>query len=369
MDEEHRPTTEQGRADKGGGPPTASRPLTRAEVEAILTELGAWKNRDQIRPLAKEDVFRLLKLNARSLGLSAPTGESLPLSRLIFEEEIDLTEVSGESYLAGPNFVGADLSGASFVGALLYDSDFSNADLQDACFEKAHLHGAVFQNTELSFTNFKAALLVGADLRDTNLGGDGLEGASLLNADLRDSVVSGDVQPGSLEGVIWDENFERFQEKEGWFSQAEREYSALKRAHQNAGIYDVADQFAYREQVVRKKQALKEKRWISWASLQFAELLFGYGYRWKRVVVSSAIALATFWLLYWLTGLGTPVGGPPPVLNALYFSAVSFTAVGYGGWVGDAALGWPKYLGALEAIIGVFLMALFLVTFTRQYLR
>ena len=279
MDDDRPEPSKQAPTNEGGGPTAAGRPLTRAEVEYILTELGAWKDGHQIRPLSKEDVSRLMELNAHSLCLLAPTGESLPLSRLIFEEPIDLTEVSSEGYLAGPNFTGADLTGASLIGAILEEGDFSHAILEDARFEKALLHGAVFQNTDLWDTSFKGAWLVGADLRNTNLGGAGLEGASLLNADLRDSVLLGEIQALSLEGVTWDENFERFQEKESWFSQAEREYSALKRAHQNAGIYDVADQFAYREQVVRKKQALKAKQWVNWASLQFAELLFGYGYR------------------------------------------------------------------------------------------
>jgi hypothetical protein len=59
---------------------------------------------------------------------------------------------------------------------------------------------------------------------------------------------------------------------------------------------------------------------------------------------------------------------PNTFLNSLYYSAVSFTALGYGSWVPEPT-GWVKGLGAFEAFLGVFMMALFLITFTRKMTR
>ena len=59
---------------------------------------------------------------------------------------------------------------------------------------------------------------------------------------------------------------------------------------------------------------------------------------------------------------------PNAFLDCLYYSFISFTAVGYGAWVTEST-GWVKWLGVQETILGVFMMSLFLVTFTRKMTR
>lgn len=54
--------------------------------------------------------------------------------------------------------------------------------------------------------------------------------------------------------------------------------------------------------------------------------------------------------------------------DALYYSATSFTALGYGQWA-PQPIGWAKGMGVAEAFIGVFMMALLLVTFVRKWTR
>ena len=53
---------------------------------------------------------------------------------------------------------------------------------------------------------------------------------------------------------------------------------------------------------------------------------------------------------------------------SLYFSGASFTALGYASWAPQLD-SWVKYLGVVESFLGVFLIALFLVTFTRKMTR
>lgn len=53
-------------------------------------------------------------------------------------------------------------------------------------------------------------------------------------------------------------------------------------------------------------------------------------------------------------------------LEAVYFSFVTFTTVGYGDYT---ALGWTRVAAVLEALSGVFLISLFVVALTRRYLR
>jgi hypothetical protein len=54
--------------------------------------------------------------------------------------------------------------------------------------------------------------------------------------------------------------------------------------------------------------------------------------------------------------------------SALYHSAVSFTALGYGLGASNVD-GWVKGVGAAESFIGIFMMALFLITFVRKMTR
>ena len=74
--------------------------------------------------------------------------------------------------------------------------------------------------------------------------------------------------------------------------------------------------------------------------------------------------MAAFAVLYWILD-GKTLTHP---IWALYVSMVSFVALGYGGWVelGSAA---ARFVAVVEALIGVFLIALFVATFTRRLTR
>jgi hypothetical protein len=92
--------------------------------------------------------------------------------------------------------------------------------------------------------------------------------------------------------------------------------------------------------------------------------LYGYGERPGRVIGWAAGIVLGLALVHW--AFGTVAGG---FWDALYYSAVSFTALGYGAWAPEPQ-GWAgRFLGVSEALMGVFMMALFLVTFTRKMTR
>jgi hypothetical protein len=93
-------------------------------------------------------------------------------------------------------------------------------------------------------------------------------------------------------------------------------------------------------------------------------MLFGYGERPFRVTGA--------WLLSVLLGAAIIHGfgeiEPSGFENALYFSAASFAALGYGSWLTNADL-LARAIGVLETFWGVFLLALFVTTFVRRYTR
>ncbi|MBA7675747.1 hypothetical protein ES703_83984 [subsurface metagenome] len=127
-------------------------------------------------------------------------------------------------------------------------------------------------------------------------------------------------------------------------------------------MYDTAAKFYYREKEANRK-ALK---WPSKNRLAagFMRVLFGYGEEWKRIFGWIATVIVVFAAAYYFWGSFSSSS----FLDTLYYSATSFTALGYGNWAPQPT-GWAKYAGAVEAVIGVSMMALLLVTFVRKWTR
>jgi len=103
---------------------------------------------------------------------------------------------------------------------------------------------------------------------------------------------------------------------------------------------------------------------LDWLWRTLAKVLCGYGERPGRVIV---------WILAMFVGLAAVyfVGSALPrrsFLECLYFSAVSLTSLGYGGWV-PTPDGWARALGAFESFAGYSLLALFIVSFTNRMRR
>ena len=191
---------------------------------------------------------------------------------------------------------------------------------------------------------------MGTHLGGTHLGGAHLQGAFLFGAELSSDT--------GLENVDWG-NYILGDESMG-FDIAIASYRQLKIWYTNAGIADIAAKFYYREKEANRKSL----KWYSRhrIALELLRALFGYGEDWKRVFYWMALIVLGSAMAYYLGGgLNAPY--------SLYFSVISFTALGYGKWVDIAPQGWVQALGAFESFTGVFLMALLLVTFFRKWTR
>ena len=98
----------------------------------------------------------------------------------------------------------------------------------------------------------------------------------------------------------------------------------------------------------------------AWLGLMVLRLLCGYGEKPAWIIVWVVVVVFVLAGIYSASALTFP--------SALYHSAVSFTALGYGLGITDPQ-GWVKALGAAEAFIGVFMILLFSVTLTRRLTR
>lgn len=249
--------------------------------------------------------------------------------------------------------------------------DLSSSDLRDVKFPPSMSYCA-FHNAKLQGANLDNIDIKGADFTNACM-----SGVHLWTATLKDA---------NLEWARWDDGYMVGNEtaagestdnqiKAGLFQSAGGVYRQLKQAYQRYGLYDLAGEFYLREMECDRKKVKAE--WIAgkrdWRTmmtlvhLSLSGLTFGYGERPWKLVGTGLMVLLAFAMIYYLGGLYHGLGFND-FLHSAYFSLASFTAVGYGAWIASA-LGSVKYLGAVEALVGTFILALFLVTFTRRFTR
>ncbi len=206
-------------------------------------------------------------------------------------------------------------------------------------------------------TDLRGANLFRAEFEGCYLYGTKLQGASIRGADIFDAHLE-EADWGNC--VIGEEK----RGKRGDFSSAMNIYLCLKQWYTNAAMYDIAGKFFFREMTARRKALKWRPNPLPRIRQTLYWLLYGYGERPWQVFASAVVVVLGLALVYFAIGTLTP----NTFLNSLYYSAISFTALGYGSWAPHPT-GWVKALGAFEAFVGVFMMALFLITFTRKMMR
>lgn len=268
------------------------------------------------------------------------------------------------AYLDWVNLSGAHLEGAQLEDASLEGARLSDAHLEGANLQRANLRGATLQGAHLQQANLQYCDLSGVD---TNLIKADLEGAKLYAANLFQANIEG-INWGA--GYIAGEEQESKQEtdndkKRELLKEAASVYRNLKIWHAEQGRYDTAGEFFFRE-MTAKRQTLTWQPNPShriWST--FVSFICGYGERPLRAFVWAASVIFGLGILYFLIGASWKLSA---FGNSLAFSAMSFTALGYANWL-EASNAWIKGFGALESFIGVFTIAIFLITFVRKMTR
>ncbi len=343
-------------------------------------------NENNIPRLTRDDVLRLIAENGG-------TAKGLDFSGQIFQPNIDLTGldlkgvimrstifyqqyVDGKPF--GAKFNGSDLEGADFRESFVPDADFGMLDnkrtiLKSVDFRNAQMQNANFRYADLSHAQLRIdkdnkiiTSAIGADFRDAKLYNTDFTGcdcsfAKFEGAYIR-SVYGTNVVKAVLEQVDWG-NHIIGEEKDKDYYHAEQCYRQLKAWYNNAGYADIAAKFYYREkETVRKSLKLVSKKtWNHRLALEFMRTLFGYGEHWEKILVWSVGIIIILAIIYRFSGV--------TIQYALYYSTVSFSALGYGGWVQVPQADWVQTIGAIESLLGVLMMALLLVTFVRKWTR
>ncbi len=120
--------------------------------------------------------------------------------------------------------------------------------------------------------------------------------------------------------------------------------------------------------MIRKKYWAANNYWkYIWSGL--TNLTCGYGENPGRTFITSWIVISIFGSIYYLAHdalNNTTHSISAPLWDSIYFSIVTFTTLGYGDFQPQ---GYLRIFASLEAILGVFFMALFVVTLSRKIMR
>lgn len=246
-------------------------------------------------------------------------------------------------------------------GFQLIDCDLYRADMREA-----HLFGCDLSGSSLMKADLRLANLHCANLSDCNLLGTRLEGARLDNITWGEEIIQ-EEQARSAESKA---------SRMDYWQQAEEIYRNLRKASEQAGLFENAGHFFEREMVMRRYQMplLSPQRLFS----KIVDVFCGYGERPIRVVMFSMLAILLFGFLYFLLGIndgGSSLQWNPDhslqeninqLFTCTYFSVVTFTTLGYGDLT---PLGFSRLLAAIEAFVGSFTLALFVVVFVKKMTR
>lgn len=153
----------------------------------------------------------------------------------------------------------------------------------------------------------------------------------------------------------------------GWndCEMAEDTYRKLRLRYSKQGEPEISGNFYFREKVSQRRRQKNIKRIIDYFLKEFS---IGYGEKPFRVLRNSILLIVAFSGIYYYSGLlqfkdNSIVND---FLTSIYFSIVTFTTLGYGDYY---PTDWLKIVSAFEAFLGALMIALFIVTLTRKFIR
>ena len=268
--------------------------IHRHQVEHILQYEGVFRDGEQVRPVNRDDLLKLIEVNGGTgeyidlsgLDLSGIDIRGMQLGSVLFEGCIlrkalaqPLITHKGKEFLPWDrNYVnilseyqtGRQLKNHKVVPTNLAGTSLLGADLSYALLCLANVSGVslswgTLDSANLAYANLSKSNLDQASLERTNLRYAVLDGASLqyshiLDADLSDASLKGVSLDGTflspltkMDGVQWDPDFISPLEIEGNYESAARQYRQLKEWYDRAGKRDIAGKFHYREREAERK--------------------------------------------------------------------------------------------------------------------
>ena len=370
------------------------------------------------------------ELRFRDSGYSAvqkPSGDETNEQErfdLIFVEPVDFSgttfgkpaDFSSTQFLAEADFSGAifeepaDFSSTQFLAEVdfrhtrVQSIDFHSADLvgpenkSSTKFDNADLSGVNFSNANVTGASFERAVLNRAELLGANLTRTKLYGALLgdarfnretkfwLSHDATDRVPDDSLLPvrvlraikaklrrvsrrdGSEPYCVYDPRY-RGANGETNLEKAAEVYGSLETLARQQSQPELASDCFLGRKDIQLKQYRKDHNWLMIARSMVPNVVARYGESPLRVLGTAAATIFACGLAYYSFGLIEHTGTEEPatLFESLYFSALTFTTLGYGDFNPITTGG--QVLTVAETSMGVILLAILVFVFGRRATR
>jgi uncharacterized protein YjbI with pentapeptide repeats len=323
---------------------------------------------------------------------------------------IDGVDLSRTNFSVKTSFEGADLSGADFSNSDLSSElseedrseviEFDGANLSDVNFSNANLSGSSLARSRLNRAEFLGTNLIGSDLYGALLGGvrinhrtsfwpskisrrQILQDKSSELADGRWRRIKTLFRNGRRPYCVHDPRYpycNRHANNDGTTPESELEmaaemYGSLEQAAADNSLPTLASEsFLGRKDVQRyqywRRNSSEGRQWLMTIRSIVPNLLARYGESPWRVLLTGGLIILTCGLFYWRFDLierATESGKPITFLEGVYFSALTFTTLGYGDYNPVSLSG--QFLAVGETSLGVILLAILVFVFGRRATR
>ncbi|GHB74218.1 hypothetical protein GCM10008107_24480 [Psychrosphaera saromensis] len=247
--------------------------------------------------------------------------------------------------------------------------DMRNCDLYHADMHNAHLFNINLSGSSLMKAKLNNSKLHKANLQDTNL-----LGVKLVNSRIDNIKIGKYIQQESIAHLA-DKNNDRETAIDN-YEQSEEIYRNLRKTAESDGLHILAGRLAHKELVMRRKQyaPLSKDRLVSKA----VDLFCGYGESPMNVIVFSLGMIFFCAIMYFIFGIkeadtivkmslsNSFIDNLYNFFSTIYFSVVTFTTLGYGD---ITPVGFSRLIATIEAFIGSFALALYVVVFVQKTTR
>ncbi|MGD2249442.1 MAG: pentapeptide repeat-containing protein [Candidatus Methanofastidiosia archaeon] len=308
----------------------------------------------------------------KNVVFTRATFQDASFDNTTFQYHVDFEETTFQQNVSFDN--------TTFQKNVMFDkATFQDASFDNTTFQKnASFNKIKFRSISFNGTIIERNLKFKTDPKQNNE--LNLQNAQFLfKGYITANLTKAKFYGANLENVVFNQCewpkklYEEVHMKPGYVSLKDIEtiYRNLKQSMHNSGNYSKAGEFFYKEMEIKRKIAKTKEKYFQWLWLEFYRRLAGYGEHPENTVIVSFSVILVFALFY--RGFGclqyTVINSclSQQIIDVLYFSFVTFTTLGLGDIRPMTSIG--KMLVCLEAIIGAFLIALFVVGFFRKMAR
>lgn len=170
-------------------------------------------------------------------------------------------------------------------------------------------------------------------------------------------------------GLSFAQSGEAYKNAKDW-SDAEDSFCKAKIAYNEGGMYEDSGAMYYKEMVMKRMQ-LKKRSWARFLSFMY-DLACGYGEKPQNIITVGLGSICLFAVVTFIADGLSPVNFTTPktvwgkFFDAFYFSTLTFTSLGYGDIHPKEYI---KPVVMLEALLGTFLITLFIMVSGRKMMR